>query len=197
MMSGPCCMTREDGHARFHSRDTPMEHLSIAVASQLSTFGMLIDEFLPRYDVVERHAITVRATPSRTYAAITTTNFADGTIIRLLFFPERAERAATVIGAAGFKGPPDANGEVELGYGIIPSHQRCGFATEAVRGMTKFAFEDARVRAVVGQTILSLAGSIGVLEKAGFDFDGEGNDPHAPDGESVIRYVLSRERHGA
>ena len=102
-----------------------------------------------------------------------------------------------MIRAAGFKGPPDANGEVELGYGIIPSHQRRGFATEAVRGMTKFAFEDARVRAVVGQTILSLAGSIGVLEKAGFDFDGEGNDPHAPDGESVIRYVLSRERHGA
>lgn len=114
-----------------------------------------------------------------------------------IVLPESAERAATVIGAAGFKGPPDANGEVELGYGIIPSQQRRGFATEAVRGMTKFAFEDARVRTVVGQTIPSLAGSIGVLEKAGFDFDGEGNDPHVPEGESVIRYVLSRERYDA
>ena len=47
---------------------------------------MLIDEYLPRYDVVERHAITVHATPSRTYAAIKSTNFADGAIIRLLFF---------------------------------------------------------------------------------------------------------------
>ena len=45
---------------------------------------MLIDEFLPRYDVVERHAITVRATPARTFAAITTTDFADGPVVRLL-----------------------------------------------------------------------------------------------------------------
>ena len=109
--------------------------------------------------------------------------------------PKRDEGPATVIGAAGFKGPPDANGEVELGYGIIPAQQRRGFATEAVRGMTKFAFEDARVRTVVGQTIPSLVGSIGVLEKAGFDFDGEGSDPHAHEGESVVRYVLSRERY--
>lgn len=111
--------------------------------------------------------------------------------------PEGDERPATVIGAAGFKGPPDANGEVELGYGIVPAQQRRGFATEVVRGMTKFAFGDARVRSVVGQTIPSLAGSIGVLKKAGFDFDGEGSDPHAPEGESVIRYVMSRDRYDA
>ena len=69
------------------TREIPsIQHRSVAVASNPSAFGMLIDEYLPRYDVVERHAITVRATPSRTYAAIKTTNFADGTIIRLLFF---------------------------------------------------------------------------------------------------------------
>ena len=109
--------------------------------------------------------------------------------------PASTNQPATVIGAAGFKGPPDTKGEVELGYGIVPAQQRRGYATEAVRGMTKFAFEDARVQKVVGQTIPSLVGSIGVLEKAGFDFAGDGNDPHAPEGESVLRYVMSRERY--
>lgn len=47
---------------------------------------MLIDEYLPRFDVVERHSITVRATAARTFAAIATTDFANGSIVRLLFF---------------------------------------------------------------------------------------------------------------
>ena len=54
---------------------------------------MLIDEFLPRYDVVERHAITVRATPARTFAAITTTDFADGPVVRLLLWLRKLPEA--------------------------------------------------------------------------------------------------------
>lgn len=45
---------------------------------------MLIDEYLPRYDVVERHSIRVRATQAETYAAIISTNFASGPIVRVL-----------------------------------------------------------------------------------------------------------------
>ena len=37
----------------------------------------------------------------------------------------------TVIGSAGFKGPPDAEGMVEIAYGVDPSRQGQGFA----RGM--------------------------------------------------------------
>jgi len=47
---------------------------------------MLIDDYMPRYDVVERHAIRVRATPAQTYAAIRTTDFGGGMMIRALFF---------------------------------------------------------------------------------------------------------------
>jgi len=112
-----------------------------------------------------------------------------------LTLPAGVDQPATVIGAAGFKGPPNADGEVELGYGLVPSYQRRGYATEAVRGMATFAFAHPRVTTVVGQTIQTLVGSIGVLEKAGFLFDGEGNDPHAPEGEPVLRYVLSRRRY--
>jgi [ribosomal protein S5]-alanine N-acetyltransferase len=109
--------------------------------------------------------------------------------------PARDAQRAIVIGAAGFKGPPDARGEVELGYGVVPSYQRQGYATEAVRGMMSFAFTKPRVNTVVGQTIPSLVASIGVLKKAGFIFDGEGNDPHAPERETVLRYTITRERY--
>lgn len=45
----------------------------------------LIDEFLPVYDVAERHATHVRASPDRIYAALRTTDLAASPLVRLLF----------------------------------------------------------------------------------------------------------------
>jgi hypothetical protein len=45
---------------------------------------MLIDEFLPRYDVTERHSIEIRATPAAAYAALLETDFADNGVLRAL-----------------------------------------------------------------------------------------------------------------
>ena len=42
----------------------------------------------------------------------------------------------TVIGAASFKGPPDTNGMVEIAYGIVPSFEGRGYATEAARAQS-------------------------------------------------------------
>jgi RimJ/RimL family protein N-acetyltransferase len=97
-----------------------------------------------------------------------------------------------LVGAGGFKGAPDARGEVELGYGIVPEYQRRGYATEAVRGLSEFAFRDPRVKTVIGQTLDGLTRSIGVMEKAGFQFAGAGDDPYAPPGEKLVRYELRR-----
>jgi ribosomal-protein-alanine N-acetyltransferase len=101
--------------------------------------------------------------------------------------------AGAVAGVGGFKGEPDANGEVELGYGIANAFQRHGLATEAVNAWVARAFADTRVRVVVGQTLRSLEPSIGVLMKAGFHLAGAGSDSDAPPGDQVIRY----ERHRA
>ncbi len=100
--------------------------------------------------------------------------------------------AAVLIGACGFKGPPDTAGVVELGYGIVAEYQRQGFATEAVRGLVRFAFASPAVATVIAQTLPRLTPSIGVLEKVGFRFAGAGDDPHAPPGEQVVRYELRR-----
>ena len=39
----------------------------------------------------------------------------------------------TIIGDIGFKGKPNSENTVEVGYGIIPSAQNKGYATEAVK----------------------------------------------------------------
>jgi RimJ/RimL family protein N-acetyltransferase len=102
-------------------------------------------------------------------------------------------RAVTLVGAGGFKGPPDQHGSVEIGYSVLPEHQRRGYATEAVLGWSAFAFDSPEVRRVTAQTLLTLPASIRVLERAGFTFVGAGDDPHAPEGHPIVRYELSRD----
>lgn len=79
------------------------------------------------------------------------------------------ERASgLVVGGIGFFGPPRQSGEVEVGYGVVPSRQGRGYATEALRAMLAMAWADPRVTAVVAGTDPGNAASQRVLEKAGF-----------------------------
>ena len=78
------------------------------------------------------------------------------------------ERASgLVVGGIGFFGPP-LDAEVEIGYGIVPSRQGRGYATEAVLAMIAMAWADARVRTVVAGTDPGNVASQRVLGKAGF-----------------------------
>lgn len=95
-------------------------------------------------------------------------------------------------GIAGYKGAPDENGIVEIGYGIVTEARRRGYASEAVRGLVGQAFAADRVRTVIAHTFPDLAPSIGVLLSTGFVYDGLGNNPHEP---TAIRYVLPRVRY--
>jgi RimJ/RimL family protein N-acetyltransferase len=95
----------------------------------------------------------------------------------------------TLIGTAGYKGPPDTEGTVEVGYGIVRDQQRRGFASETVRALVASAFARPAVRRVIAETYPELVGSIGVLRKCGFRPIGEGSEP------GVIRYELTRGEH--
>lgn len=78
------------------------------------------------------------------------------------------ERASgLVVGGIGFFGPPHG-AEVEIGYGIVPSRQGRGYATEALQTMITMAWADSRVRSVVAGTDPGNVASQRVLEKAGF-----------------------------
>ncbi|MEY5145492.1 MAG: hypothetical protein RL745_861 [Actinomycetota bacterium] len=71
-----------------------------------------------------------------------------------------------IVGGAGFKGAPDADGLVEIGYGIAESHQGRGIATAAVRAIASLAHQHGAN--VTAETEEWNTASIKVLQKAGF-----------------------------
>lgn len=76
-----------------------------------------------------------------------------------------------IVGDIGFKGKP-VNHTVEIGYGIIPSEQGKGYATEAVTGIIDWALSTNLVRKVIAECLEDNIASIKVLEKLGFDRTG-------------------------
>src|SRR5713226_206665 len=57
-----------------------------------------------------------------------------------------------IIGSCGFKGPPGADGTVEIAYGGGPDHQGKGYATEAAEALVSCAFSSGLVRIVRAHT---------------------------------------------
>jgi RimJ/RimL family protein N-acetyltransferase len=96
-----------------------------------------------------------------------------------------------VVGSCGFKGPPDADGMVELAYAIDSDRRGRGYATEAAGALTTLAFADGRVRLVRAHTKSENPASARVLTKCGFERIGEVIDPE--DGP-VCRWERRREQ---
>ena len=93
----------------------------------------------------------------------------------------------TLLGAGGFMHGPDKDGCVEIGYSILSTHQRNGYASEAAGAMVHCAFKDPRVTRVIAHTFPDLAGSIGVLTKNGFVLTGPGAEA------GTVRYTRARD----
>ena len=91
------------------------------------------------------------------------------------FVVHRESRA--VIGSAGFKGPPDPAGTVEVAYGIVPAFEGRGYATEAAQALVAFAFASGPVRLVRAHTLPEANASTRVLLKCGFCHVGAVLDP--------------------
>ena len=98
---------------------------------------------------------------------------------------EREHQAA--IGTAGFKGPPDADGMVEIAYGIVPSFEGRGYATEAAMALVRFARDTTAVRLIRAHTLPEANASTRVLTKCGFRHT---DDVIDPDDGPVWRWEL-------
>lgn len=85
--------------------------------------------------------------------------------------------SGSAIGSCGFKGPPDADGVVEIAYGVDPEHGGKGYATEAAAALVRYAFGHSSVRIARAHTLPEANASSRVLTKCGFRYVGEVIDP--------------------
>jgi RimJ/RimL family protein N-acetyltransferase len=72
-----------------------------------------------------------------------------------------------VIGEIGFVGPPQ-RGAVMIGYAIVPSARRQGYATEAIAALSEWALGEPEVEDVRAQTLPDNEPSARALLRAGF-----------------------------
>lgn len=70
------------------------------------------------------------------------------------------------IGGVDFHGPPDEDGGVTIGYGLVPSARGNGYASEALRALLAFARSQG-VGSVVGDTDTGNTASQRVMAAAG------------------------------
>jgi RimJ/RimL family protein N-acetyltransferase len=102
------------------------------------------------------------------------------------YLVDRLSQPEELLGMCGFKGRPDGNGSVEIGYSVLSQYRNQGFATEAASRLVDWAFGHTNVSEVAAETLPHLRQSIRVLEKNGFRFTGQGSE------QGVIRYAMQR-----
>lgn len=83
-------------------------------------------------------------------------------------------KTGAIVGGIGFKGTPDAEGMVEIGYGIDEAYRRNGYATEALGGIVEWALQQDGIECISAQTEPDNKISQNVLLKNGFYRDGNG-----------------------
>lgn len=94
---------------------------------------------------------------------------------------------ATAVGVAGFHGPPDPNGMVEVGYNVDPCYRRRGYARRALETLLSVASTDPRVRTVRATIAPDNIASRALVDQYGFVVVGEQWDDE--DGLEIILEV--------
>lgn len=79
---------------------------------------------------------------------------------------DRATRQ--IVADAKFKGEPDEDATVEIGYGTYPAFQGRGYMTEMVGGLLQWAAQQPHIEHVAADTEPGNLASQRVLEKNGF-----------------------------
>ncbi len=113
----------------------------------------IVPEFLA--NVINNKILPSVSNPSKNYLYYT-------------FWTIIAKQENIMVADCCFKGEPNENGEIEIGYGTYPAFEGKGFMTEAVGAMVRWAFEQPNVQAVIAQTDPSNIASQKILQKNNF-----------------------------
>jgi RimJ/RimL family protein N-acetyltransferase len=82
-------------------------------------------------------------------------------------------RSGAVVGAAGFHGPPDGAGMVEVGYQVVPELRRRGYARAVLETLLARAAREPAVRVVRASVRPDNAPSLALISQYGFVRVGE------------------------
>jgi [ribosomal protein S5]-alanine N-acetyltransferase len=96
-----------------------------------------------------------------------------------------------LIGMGGYKGAPDTEGMVEIGYGIAPAYRGRGYAREAAQGMIDYAFRQPAVEKVWAHALAEPNASVAVLKRCGLTMIEELEDP---DEGKIWRWQLTKDQ---
>lgn len=79
-----------------------------------------------------------------------------------------ARETSTLIAMGGFKGAPDKQGTIEIGYSVLGPYRGQGYATEGVLGLSRWALEIEGVERIMARVLETNEASARVLEKSGY-----------------------------
>jgi [ribosomal protein S5]-alanine N-acetyltransferase len=88
------------------------------------------------------------------------------------------------VGYAGFHGPPDEVGMVEIGYTVVPESRRQGYAKAMLGSLIQFARDEPSVRVV--RLTISPDNEASLATMAGFGFEHKGEQWDDEDGLELI-----------
>ena len=100
------------------------------------------------------------------------------------------EPGGFVVGHAGFHGPPDDAGMVEVGYTVVPEYRRRGYARAMLTALLRRAADEPQVRVVRASISPDNAASLATI--AGFGFEPAGEQWDEEDGLELLFEVPAR-----
>jgi RimJ/RimL family protein N-acetyltransferase len=99
-------------------------------------------------------------------------------------------RSREVVGTGGFKGGPDANGDVEIAYGVFPPFEGKGYAKAIARALIRRAVANGAPH-IIAHTMPAVNASGSILR--GIGFRNVGTVISDPEDGPVFRWELPAE----
>lgn len=100
------------------------------------------------------------------------------------------EPGGFVVGHAGFHGPPDDDGMVEVAYLVVPEYRRRGYARAMLAALLRRAADEPQVRTVRASISPDNAASLATIK--GFGFEPAGEQWDEEDGRELLFEVPAR-----